>query len=123
MTTPAENYDGSRASTMPPQRTSAASAVLFGASGIAIGVGGYLAVMLLSKESGWWSLPYVLSLLICGILAITLGAKSIMKSGQLSNGKILARIVGVISTVVGTLIVGMLGAVLLLMLMLSSSIG
>ena len=120
MTTPTENYDGSAADATP-QRTSAASVVLLGTVGIVIGIGGYLAVMLLSRESGWWSLPYVSSLLICGILAITLGAKSIMKSGKLSNWKIIARIVGIVSTVVGTLIVGMLGAVLLLMLMLSSS--
>lgn len=121
MTTPVENNDWSNASTTP--RTSAMTVVALGAAGIVIGVGGYLAVMLLSKESGWWSLPYVAALLTCGLLAIFLGSKATISSGKLSNGKILARIVGIISTVVGTLIVGMLGAVLLLMLMLSGSIG
>lgn len=119
MSTPVENYDRPVSNSMP-QQTSAASVIALGTAGIAIGIGGYLAVMLLGR-SGWWSAPYVLSLLICGLAAIFLGSRSIIKSGKLSSGKILARIVGIISTVVGTLIVGMLGAVLLLMLMLSAS--
>jgi hypothetical protein len=118
MTIPAENYDDSIKSQTPD--ASVARVVSLGVTGIVIGAGGYLAVMLLSKESGWWSAPYIASLLTCGIVAVTLGAMATNKSGRLPNQKILARIVGIISMVMGVLITGLVGFALLLMLMLSS---
>lgn len=118
MTTPAENH--AKPSDHPAlPKESPVKAIAFGTAGLVTGIGGYLTVMLLSRVSGWWSAPYITSLLICGTLAVILGMKANLKSGKLSRWKILVRILGIMSTVIGAIIVGLVGSMLLLMLMLS----
>lgn len=94
---------------------------LLGLSGLAIGVGGYIAVMLLSGTSGWWTPPYIAVLLICGAAGVGLGMMTVMKAGKLLRGKIAARILGIMSAAVGGIILGVVGSLLILMLLLSSS--
>lgn len=119
MTTPTENYDslGKR----PTPSDSVAGVVSLGLVGLAVGISGPAVVMVASKSSGWWSVPYIITLVICGLLAAILGIAAIRKSGKLVEYKVLARVLGVISTVVGSIIVGVVGSFLLLMLMFSAS--
>jgi hypothetical protein len=106
-----------------PQRVSNSSITphLLGFSGLAISVGGYIAVMLLSGTSGWWTPTYIAALLICGAAGIGLGIMTVIRAGKLTRGRIAARILGIISAAAGGIILGIVGSLLILMLLLSSS--
>lgn len=118
MTTPTERDKLTLSSSSqdgPPQKVA-----LLGLSGIVVGVGGCLTVMLLSKHSGWWSIPYILALVVSGIVAVSLGILTIIRSKRIQKFKALSVTLAVLSIVVGSLILATVSVLLFLLLMLSS---
>lgn len=76
--------------------------------------------MLLSKHSGWWSIPYILALVVSGIVAVSLGILTIIRSKRIQKFKALSVTLAVLSIVVGSLILATVSVLLFLLLMLSS---
>jgi hypothetical protein len=97
-----------------------ASIIALGLSGVVIGVGGYLAVMLLSRGFGWWTASNIIFLLVCSSIAITLGVIAIIKCEKLIRLRMLAKIFGIASMVVGGIVMGFVLSLLILMIMLAS---
>ena len=99
---------------------SSITTALMGVSGIVIGVGGYLTVMLLSGEGGWWTPQYIVALLTCGAVAVILGVMTIFRAERSIRWRIALRILGILSIVAGSIILSLVISLLILMWLLSS---
>lgn len=94
--------------------------VVLGALGSAVAVLGPVVVFEASRHSGWWSVTGISSMAMCGAVALVLGIIAIVRSkGVVASAP--ARVLGIISTVAGALIVGLLSAIMVFMLLLTAS--
>lgn len=103
-----------------PSQTSALPVVL-GLIGLLVSILGPVIVFTSSRSSGWWSLPYILILLSCGAVALTTGIMAIRKSRAVPGGAPAGTVLGIMATVVGSLIFALMGVILAFLLLLSAS--
>lgn len=101
-----------------PSQTSALPVVL-GAIGLLVAFLGSVIVFASSHNSGW--LPYLLILLLCGVVALTTGIMAVRRARALPGGALAGKVLGVMAIVAGSMIIAFIGVILVFLWLLSAS--